>query len=183
MKRGALSFLLLATLAGTIGCSGIVVDADYDPGVNFRAMKSFSIMERPSRDRDRDRDRDRGRSAGPITMKRIEDAVRRELTAKGFVEKLGGKPDFRVAAHVTTKERIEVDHWGYAYGRYGRWRSGYTTVTKLNEANVVIDVVDTETRDLAWRGWGRVIIEPGERAGQLDETVTKILAQFPPSRG
>jgi hypothetical protein len=64
-------------------------------------------------------------------------------------------PDFRVGWHAETDSRLEVEDITDAYG-YG-WRVWYgpgwaTFVPEYDEGTLVLDFVDMQRNELAWRG-------------------------------
>ena len=47
-----------------------------------------------------------------LVLKRIRDAVTGELEAKGL--RLSSNPDFMIAMHGATKEKLDIQDWGYS---------------------------------------------------------------------
>jgi hypothetical protein len=45
---------------------------------------------------------------------------------------------------------------------------------------LIIDIVDAEKKSLVWRGTAVGVVEPGRTMEQINETVKKMLANFPP---
>jgi hypothetical protein len=156
--------LLLA--AGLTNCSSVAVKSDFDANANFASYKTFDFMPH--------------RTGNPLNNKRIEAAIEQELVAKGLQRQVAGRPDLLVAYHTNVKDKIDVDTYGYRYGRYGRRVGTYTTVQKYQQGTVVVDLVDAKERELVWRGWAKG--EAGESVSKekIDDTVAKILAKYPP---
>ena len=71
-------------------------------------------------------------------------------------------------------------HHGLGYGPY----YGSSRVTEYVRATFVLDVVDTRTNELIWRGWAEKTLahNPNPKAVQkyVSEAVAKILEEFPP---
>ncbi len=59
-------------------------------------------------------------------------------------------------------------------------------VTEYDEGTLILDVIDGESRELAWRGVAQAKISrnssPDQRGRKINEAVSKIFANFPPGR-
>ena len=159
--------LLLATVL--ISCSSVAVKSDFDPNANFVQYKTFDFM--PHRT---------APGANPFNDKRIEAAIEQQLTAKGLQKQTTGRPDLLVAYHTNVKDKIDVDTYGYRYGRYGRRVGTYTTVQKYQQGTVVVDLVDAKEQELVWRGWAKGEASNSISKERIDDTIVKILAKYPP---
>ena len=111
---------------------------------HFNNLKTFDFLPLPA-------------SAGidQLTAKRINTAIEKELTAKGY-KKAEDSADFGVALHFGSKTQTNVTSYGYGYGR-GAWRyggTGYTDVTQYEIGSLIIDFIDMEKKHLVWRGTG-----------------------------
>ena len=73
-----------------------------------------------------------------------------------------------------------------AWGRYGWARSAEVTVDQYDEGTLILDVIDSCTEKLIWRGMAIDRVEFSARPEQRDErvrlAVEKMLASFPPPR-
>jgi len=167
--RGARVILLLLLAALLTSCSSVVVKSDYDPETNFTQYKTFDFMPHPNKP-----------GANPFNQKRIEAAVEQALVAKGFQKQDSGRPDLLVAYHTNVRDKIDVDTYGYRYGRYGRRVGTYTTVREYQQGTLVIDFVDAQSKDLVWRGWAKGEVNDSVSKEKVDDTVAKILAKYPP---
>jgi hypothetical protein len=156
--------LLLA--AALMSCSSVAVKSDFDPNANFAQYKTFDFMPH--------------RTSNPLNNKRIEAAIEQELIAKGMQKQAAGKPDLLVAYHTNVKDKIDIDTYGYRYGRYGRRVGTYTTVQKYQQGTVVVDLVDAKERELVWRGLAKGEAGDSVSKEKIDDTIAKILAEYPP---
>lgn len=120
-----------------------------------------------------------------ITRRRVQEAVDRELAARGF-NLDPDNPDFRIAWHGSLDQRLDVRHivdpWGYGWRRW--WNSRVrTTVTEYTAGTLVLDFVDADTNELAWRGvaQGRLSGTPANLPSQsaINEAVEEIMEEFP----
>ncbi len=167
MKKPSVCLLVFASMI-FLHCSSMTIKSDFDPQADFAQYKTYAWMPRVK--------------PGPVSLneKRIAAAVEQKLAAKGM-QSASGAPDFLVVVHTNVKGKIDVDTYGYRYGRYGRRFGTYTTVREYQQGTMVIDFIDAKTRELFWRGWAKGEVNDAESATKkIDGTVAKILAQYPP---
>lgn len=165
-------------------CSGIKVSQDYDQGYNFSSLKTFDwkpneIDEYGLKDND-------------LIDQRIRNSIVSTLSAKQYKMVDTGIPDFYISYHMTVEQKISTSNvtGGVAIGRgsYGRFGSiGVSTgshVRAYDQGTLLIDVTEPEGNRLVWRGVGTQEVsehsDPEKSTKQINETVEKILAQFPP---
>jgi hypothetical protein len=165
--KGIMSLLLFGAL---ISCSSVAVKSDFDANANFAQYKTFDFMPH----------RTAAPGGNPLNNKRVEAAIEQELVAKGLQKQAAGRPDLLVAYHTNVKDKIDVDTYGYRYGRYGRRVGTYATVQKYQQGTVVVDLVDAKERELVWRGWAKGEASDSVSKEKIDDTVAKILAKYPP---
>jgi hypothetical protein len=153
-------------------CTSVKVAVDWDRDADFTQYRTFAFQRREGRGV--------GRPMGPIVRKNAENAIRAELSAKGLREVDGEKPDLRVALHTGSKEKLEGNRYGYV-GPRGYWHYGGRTVTEYTEGRLTIDLVDTASHSLVWRGIGRAVVDdtPSDTARDI---VHEVLKDFPPKR-
>jgi hypothetical protein len=119
----------------------------------------------------------------PIVDRRIERAIRSTLEARGF-KTTTGTPDFRVTFNTVTKTKTEMNDFGPTpFRRYPYYGFGgrYLDVDTYEEGTFLIDIVDTETNELVWRGG--YIKRLGWSApddAEVQKIVGDILDAFPP---
>ena len=171
MTRIFLAALACALLGLCAGCSSLRVNHDWDQQADFTKFQAYKVLPTQS-------------AADPLVERRIQDAVRVHLNERGFTEN-DVSPDFLIAIHGDVKDRVDVQtyNYGYPYAGYPYWHGGRdVSVTQYQEGTLVIDFVDAEKNELAWRGWGTKVIDNSTReAHVLQGIVDKILAQFPPN--
>ncbi|ESU25815.1 hypothetical protein FLJC2902T_30050 [Flavobacterium limnosediminis JC2902] len=175
------SVLLLIT-ALLVSCSSLTVNTDYDKSVDFSKYKSFSFYELT----------DKSGSVSELNKKRIVNAVKNEMTKKGFVES-AENPD--VLINITTiladKKSITANTNYYNYGGYYRpyyWGGGYAGATtsydvyEYKDGSVIIDVIDASNKQLIWQGIGNKEIDSPSKNPEktINEAVAKIMENFPP---
>lgn len=169
------------------GCaSSVSVDTDFNPKVDFTSYKTFAwikadpLISAPS-------------DFNPLNKPRIESAVVRVMTEKGFTQVTDGSAaDFVVAYTVGTRDKIRVDqsypsHYGSRWGWGGRYW-GYasyndTHVRNYTEGRLAIDIFDVARAEPAWHGFATKNVTSKDRqnpAPIINEAVEGILAKFPP---
>ena len=164
------ALLTMAVWTGLMSCSSVTVRSDYDREANFARYKTFDFLPYRSR-----------LGFTPFSQQRIEAAVEQELIAKGYERQLARRPDFLVAYHTNVRDKIDVDTYGYHYGLYGRRYRTYTTMREYQQSTLVMDFIDTQTKDLIWRGWASGEAGAPDKAHErIDVTVARILENYPP---
>lgn len=176
--------LILITLVSwsvlVAGCSSVDVTTDYDREADFSSYKTYDWMERHN-----PRDGGPGGNVGlndPLARKHIQNAIERELLAKG-IRQVDSSPDLLVMVHTSTQNRIDVDRYGYRYGRFGRRVGVVTTVERYKEGTILVDLIDGRSKDLVWRGAAQDALRRGDsRAEYIDECIKQLFKQYPPSK-
>lgn len=171
-------FLSVMAAALLTGCASLTTHYDYDTTAAFGALEAYDWLPVDSTTRAQIND---------INVRRIQGATNRVLAEKGY-RVVSDNPDFLVAIHAGTQEKLDLVSSGYRYGPYGRWYGGYRggiDVYRYTEGTLVIDVVDASSKQLIWRGSAQGTVNPGmapeEIEHRIDEAVAKILERFPPT--
>jgi hypothetical protein len=176
--------LALAVLALS-SCSTLQVGSDYDKSASFGGYHSFAIMQREHRD-----------VHNPLVATRTEDAIRRELIAKGYAEAADpAQADFAVDFTIGSKERTDINSypppyvgrgWGWGPGWWGApYWGDYVDVRQYREGTLSIDLFDAHSHRPVWHGWAkkelsRKDIQQSEEP--IRTAVNAVLARFPPNR-
>ncbi|NTV01785.1 MAG: DUF4136 domain-containing protein [Chlorobiaceae bacterium] len=185
---GAMAALLLLLMLA--GCSSYSIVSDYDRSMPFGTYKTYRWAGEGASGVDDD-----VLAKNPLIFKHVKAAVNRELSWKGFVQKETGPVDFTVTAHAGMRDRVAVSqpavgfayyrghrHWGPGYSAF--WYAPYPTYTYYEEGTLIIDVIDTKSDDLAWRGVASGILRdygsPDDMHKEIDTVVGRVLARFPP---
>ncbi len=177
-----LKAVLVVALLSLWGCSTLSTTTDFDPDTDFSKYKTYSWYtgEMPTDD---------ALSADPLAKKRAIKSIDAYLSSNGY-KLVSSGADFVVILHAGTKEKMQINNYGYGgygYGMYGRgWGHGYgmsqTDVTYYDETTVIIDIADADKKELVWRGTGTGIIRGKLTDEERDAVVAKILADFPPNK-
>lgn len=174
-----------ATIAVTlIGCGpSIEVRTMTAPDARFAAFHAFRILQAPSRRDGRPMTgTDDPMINNSIANRALRDAIMRGFQARGYTFN-ESSPDFSVAFYASAREKLDVALWDYGYPFHPRWPYGRArqTITEYTEGSVVIDVIDSRTRELLWRGEGtaRLSDNTTEDLKLLAKAAEAIAAKFP----
>lgn len=125
-----------------------------------------------------------------ILATRVERAVTTTLTDQGYNRvRDPAQADFIVTYHTALQKKSEPNpSVGFSYGW---WGSPFSTVIvsqpsqrQVQQADLIIDIVDAKTKQLVWRGWVTNSPSRSNYSQQaVDAAVKRILAKFPPSPG
>jgi len=168
--KALLSFLIFILMGIMVSCANIYgVQYDYDKEIDFNSLKTYDWMAVP-----------RKASIDSLNVDRVKKAVNAELQAKGL-KLTSNSPDFFIAEHLGTKDKIEVEDWGYGYSRRGKY---HTTHYQYEEGSLILDFVDPESKKLMWRGVAKAVVDnvntPEKAEKLIDQAVKQILKQYPP---
>jgi len=179
-KKGMVLLVALAMLAG---CAGVQVSQDYDPQAASYRYGTWQWGE-PSQPATGDL-----RVDNPFLNDRIRQAIENHLAGRNIVQSL--QPDLYLSYRLTIQPKIQsytsYPTLGAGYYSYP-WYGGYdadTQVYQYDECQLTIDIKAADTKSLLWRGTGiyrlKTYNTPDAAAADMQETVDRILAQFPPA--
>jgi hypothetical protein len=161
------------------GCAPISTNFDYDVNWDYDSLKTYQLLTPPATS-----------EINSLSRDRVTNAINSEFIARGYSE-VDADSDFLVAYHAGSQDKIEVSDWGYAYGGRGSYygyggRRTAVDVYQYQEGSLIIDIVDTETHKLIWRGTARKVLDtnptPEQRTATVNAAVAKILEGFPPKK-
>jgi hypothetical protein len=189
----SLSMMLLVS-----ACQPLSVSTQADPYADFSQYRSFDWLaekETPS-------------AAKVLLEKQFKFVVERELQGRGIIKDVQN-PDFLIGFYANQEQKssertIEsVNYWG-GRGRYPLYedprylsskqrllypaynpaysRSSETRTIEYQQSSMVIDFVDSESKQLIWQATVQGVVDEQDPVGQLDKAVMKALKQFPPQK-
>ena len=195
--------LAAATLAVAItACgSGVSVTTAALPDAGLTRLHTFQVLHAPSR---RDGAPPLPASdpmlVNSITNRQLRQDLAQAFQGRGYTPN-ASSADFLVAYYAGTKEKFDTTYWGptrdpawrywYRGRRYWAWPSygyGYmgadpwiANVQQYTQAQVIVDVIDSRTKELVWRGQGltQVSDDPATYARELHTAVDAIVSKFP----
>jgi len=166
--------IISSLIVVAFGCSTVSFQYDYDTKVNFASLKTFSFMPVPEE-----------ANISTLNVKRVQDALCTQLELKGLAM-VSENPDFLIAMHLTKKKKkIVVGNMGYSTSGYFS-DSAFAHEFEYEEGTFVLDFVDTQSKELIWRGIAmgevRTDISSEERVERINVISQDLLSNFPPAK-
>jgi hypothetical protein len=149
------------------------VKTDYDRSTNFGQYKTYSWEQVKTKD--------------ALDVDRIKSAVNAALAAKGWTQVASGG-DTSIVAIETTQNQQTLNTFYDGFGGGWRWRGfggmgeATTTTDTYKVGTLVVDVFDTNTKALLWRGTSSDTLSNNsdKNIKNLDKGVDKMFKHFPP---
>jgi len=155
------------------------VHTDYDHDAKFGDFHTFCLGH--------------VHTQNPLAQQRLEDAITRNLTAKGWSPGNDNSCDVSVTAIGYVHDRTEYTTfyngfdtgWGWR-GRWGwgTWGDGpaVTDVNEIPQGLLVIDLYEAHSHAILWRGTAQQDLsdKPEKNAKKLNKAVDKMFKDFPP---
>jgi hypothetical protein len=149
------------------------VKTDFDHQANFSQFKTYSWQAI--------------KDPNPLWDARIKNAVDAQLAAKGWTQVDSGGDVAIVAIETTKTERTLQTFYnefggGWGWRGFGGFGDSTTTVQDYKEGTLLIDMYDTKTKQLIWRGSAEDTLsdKAAKNEKNLDKGVAKMLKKFPP---
>jgi len=175
-----LSIILLSFLTPALCFAKTAVD--FNPNLDYSKYKTFAII---------------GGVENLMMVQvdpqlfydRLHQTINRELTKKGLREAQPGQPaDLMVRYWVNPSSQVNVATMGnwapFApyIGSYWAWTYNSISPSNSKEDCLIIDLIDSRSKDLAWRVYlVRKIATPDKEWKKADDELTKAFGSFPPS--
>ncbi len=180
--------VLAAMLSLGVAASASNVRTDYDHSVNFAQYHTYSWGQVKTSD--------------PFYVQRLKNAVNQQLQAKGWqLMPSGGAVTILATDNVKNQQEVQTvyDGWGGGWGGgwgWGRWGMGGwagpggfgtadTTTTNQPVSNVVVDLFDSGSKSLLWRGLATLDLSnnANKNTNSLDNDIKQMFKNFPPKPG
>jgi len=169
-------------------CSTLTVQTDYETTYDFSALTTYAWLEgeAPSNDI---------RINNSLIINRVVNAVNTSLQSKGYALVDKDKADFHVNWFGGIEDKIRQEtinsYYGYLgydsgdWGYRGYWPGYIRTYTyEYQQGTLIIDIADSKSKQLVWRGTGQEYLEeketPEEITQGINQIVSEILSSFPP---
>src|ERR1700722_20258189 len=174
MQRTVLASAMCALLFASASFAQ-QVKTDYDRSANFSQYKTYSWEKVQTQD--------------PLWVDRIKAAVNATLQEKGLTPVESGG-DIAIVAMEMTRNQQTLNTFYDGFGGGWGWRrfggGGFGDATTTTETykvgTVVVDLFDTKTKQLIWRGSTSDTLSNNsdKNIKNLDKGVEKMFKQFPP---
>ncbi|MEX0606232.1 MAG: DUF4136 domain-containing protein [Marinobacter sp.] len=158
------------------GCASNVV-TDYNSATVFGNYSSWAFADNKD-------------DSGFVSLDgaRVQSAVERELNRENMTRMANEEADLLVSYRVEKVDRLDTTGLSYGLGLgRGAFGFGFATappVREIQEGKLVVELVDSETSQVVWRGASRRYLNedqsPEYRRELIDEVVADMFAKYPP---
>jgi hypothetical protein len=167
VRAGALALVVLLVA----GC-GVRVAVESDESARHGQWKTWSWLSRPPVAA--------GDTAYALADERVRTAFDREMKTRGFRRVERERPDFLVTYYAAIERPIEAKAVAYAAG--GPSRTAANAQGLYEQGMLLVDVLDSRSGKLVWRGAGRKVFtpeqSPEERRERIDQAVASVVGEF-----
>ncbi len=150
------------------------VKTDYDHSADFGKYRTYSWVN--------------VKAGNELWVDRIERAVDSQLSAKGW-SKVPSGGDASVTAFGSTHNQRSLQTFydglggGWGWRGFGGMGMATTTVENTPEGTLVVDIFDSQSKKLIWRGTATETLSdnPEKNEKKLDKSAEDMFKKFPPS--
>jgi hypothetical protein len=178
MRMKSITTMLAAAvvLAVAASASAQKVSTEADPSFDFSKVKTFNAKIATSWN-------------NPIGESMVQKDIQGGLEAKGWAPAPEGQADAEVLIHGATKQRHDLNTFYTGMGGGWGWRgfgggmaTANTSVSDYTEGTLVVDIYDTKTKQLIWRGTAvdELKDKQEKREKQMSKASEKLFKKFPP---
>jgi uncharacterized protein DUF4136 len=170
---------LVTVLALALGARAVAaqdVSYDFDKSANFAGFRTYAWV--PGHNLD-----------DPLNHKRIVAAVDSQLALKGLrLVAKNENPDLLVAYHASFGRNLQVTGFSNGWGgyRFAGNRSGSARAEEITIGTLMVDMVETATRNIVWRGTATKEVDtkasPEKREKNINRAAEKLFKNYPPKR-
>lgn len=166
-------YLLIISVLLLAGCSQqITVHTDMDPDYDLWKYKSFDWGQKVNIEE--------GKNPllyNELNDKRIKAAVQQQLSKRGY-KHTAESPDLIMHYHIIVKDQSAVvtEPFGYSYGPY--WSRMNTNVYMYKEGTLILDLMDSKTNNLIWRGWAVTDVKDSYSPKEIEEIIQKVVSKI-----
>ena len=159
----------LCLLLCAVAASAQEVTTDYDHGADFTKYKTFAWGD------------NKGAPEG-FADRRIKEAIKQQLAARGLREVTDGPPDLRVAYQVGARDRTAAAPTDTNWSSDGFSNQSLPPEQVYREGRLVVDIVDAAQKKLIWRGMATDTIseDTSKNRPKIQKAVEKMFKQYPP---
>jgi hypothetical protein len=154
-----------------VGCSEISTSARLAPGTPVTSYRTYSWFQDPNK------------PVQTLAEQRMRSSLEAKLASKGLMPATAAPPDFLVAYHAKTQEKIQVTP-SYAYGYPYTWGyswGGFPDVTSYLEGTLIVDFIDPHSNQVFWRGTAEGEVQHPENPDpqRIDKAISRLIDQYP----
>ena len=176
MRKMTMILTAIAAM-GVAGCATMTVSSHIERGISFAEYATYDWGPPdglPTGDPRLDNN--------PFFNDHLQAAIEKSMARKGYELAVTGGADLLIHYHASVNQKIDVygvDHrYGYCYENCEPQYSDY------EQGTLIIDVVDTHTNKVVWRGWAQDsmngIIDNQQRLEKrVDDSVARMMERLP----
>lgn len=165
---------LVATLALATAAFAQTISFDFDKSVNFAGYRTYAWAQGTN-------------VPDALVHQRVVNAVDAQMAMKGLRRVQGDvTPDVLVAYHAAFDKTLQITGFGSGWGGY-RFAGSRTASARAEEivvGTMIVDIVDTTTRTIVWRGTATKDVDmnakPEKRDRNISRTAEKLFKNYPP---
>jgi len=167
--------VLLSILICLSGCSTMKVYSDFDRDLSIKNYATFGWLETKQLETNNN-----PLYYNELNDKRIKNEVSAHLRNYGY-QFDATNPSLKVHYHIVLEDRSLINP--DPFGSYGQdWVNRNVNVREYREGTLIIDLMDTKTNNLVWRGWAVNFLDedkPDQLEAQFKGAIGKIFEKFP----
>ena len=165
---GILGMLVMLLGVLVVSASAQTVQSDYDRSFRFSELKTFSFANQRRAATD-------PLASDTLNDGRIRNGLESQLIDSGFRIETE-RPDFVIAYYVTTKNKLNVQDFGYGPPRW--FGSRDIRVNQYSEGTLMVDFIDARTNQVIWRGRASGTLELKGVDKKISKSVEKLIKQY-----
>jgi hypothetical protein len=145
------------------------ISVDYDHHENFASVHTYSWGK--------------VQTANSIWDARVKDTVNAQLAAKGWTQvPSGGEVTVMAIEKTQVQQQVNTVYDGFGGRRFGGFGDATTTVQNYKIGTLVVDMYDTGSKNLIWRGSSSDALSgnPEKNDKNMHKEVHKMFQHFPP---
>jgi len=176
MKRYFLvAFVLFLAAAWPLAAQS--VSYSFDKDADFSKFKTYKWAKIPNQ-----------LQLDELTAGQLVGTLELELAKKGLKKSPSDEADLYIGYQIASGKgkQLSNSNVGLTYGAGGGGNSAAAAATTVHSGQLVLDMYDTTTKKLVWRGVVSHSIEPDakpeKKQKHMDKAVEKLLNDYPPKK-
>ena len=166
IKLMSVLVIMLGVMA--ISAAAQSVQSDFDRSFRFSELKTFSFADQKRAATD-------PLASDTLNDGRIRRGLETQLRDSGFRMETE-KADFVIAYYVTTKNKLNVQDFGYGPPRW--FGSRDVRVNQYSEGTLMVDFIDAKSNRVIWRGRASGTLEMKGVEKKISKSVEKLIKQY-----
>lgn len=175
MRPAQVTITMMAALL-VAACSGMHVESNLEPGASFDGLETYSWTMLAGADGNIQM------ATNPLMRRRLIQAVDDQLAARGYA-RVDESGDFVVTFYTFSEKQVQWEQFDVTTRTLYR---DPIYVNSWDQGTLVISAVEPNGEKLLWVGWASDALDPSKpdkAEKQMNQAVTKIMAEFPARAG